>query len=240
MACRPRRPPLWPGAASPRQEGRRDRLRNGTPRQQNRLRLGPGPVQLRPRPLGLTTPRGFLDRCPPRRAQQRSTWSARSAARTNEVDRDEQRRTIGRRGSPRKELIWSLSQPCLPVRRWTARRAGTRRCDYGGHPRCYAASSLAPSPPRQPERRQLTHDHDQEVAYRQCGRQGHPPTPGNGLTNPIRPHTAGEPSTPLPRLDTSHRQLGERMARSGDLRTDQGPRSLGPSPTASGSVPRPM
>jgi hypothetical protein len=42
----------------------------------------------------------------------------------------------------------------------------TRRFDYGGHHRCYAASSLAagPSPLRQPERRQLTHDHDHEVA----------------------------------------------------------------------------
>ena len=50
--------------------------------------------------------------------------SARSAARTNEVDRGEQRRTIWRRGSTRKELAWPLPQPCLPMRRWTARRAG--------------------------------------------------------------------------------------------------------------------
>ena len=37
--------------------------------------------------------------------------------------------------------------------------------------RCYAAPSLAagPSPPRQPERRQLTHDHDHEVAYVSVG-----------------------------------------------------------------------
>ena len=35
----------------------------------------------------------------------------------------------------------------------------------------YAAPSLAtgPSPPRQPERRQLTHDHDQQAAYASVG-----------------------------------------------------------------------
>ena len=69
-----------------RQEGRRDRLRDGQPRQQDRLRPGPGPDQLRTGPLGQTTPRGFLDRCPPPPRAARSTWSARSAARTNEVD----------------------------------------------------------------------------------------------------------------------------------------------------------
>ena len=102
VACRPGRPPLRPAAAGPRQEGRRDRLRHGAPRQQDRLRLGPGPVRLRPRPLGLTTAEDFLARCPPRRAQRRSTWSARSAARTNEVDHGEQRRIIRWRGSPKK------------------------------------------------------------------------------------------------------------------------------------------
>ncbi len=58
--------------------------------------------------------RGFLDRCPFCRAQQRSPWSARSAARTNEVDRGKQRRTIGRRGSPPgKEQIWPFhNQAC--------------------------------------------------------------------------------------------------------------------------------
>jgi hypothetical protein len=45
---------------------------------------------------------GFLDGCPPRRAQKRSNWSARSAARTNEVHRDEQRRTMQRRGTPER------------------------------------------------------------------------------------------------------------------------------------------
>ena len=36
-------------------------------------------------------------------AQQRSTWSARSAARTNEVDRGQHRHTIGQLGSPEKK-----------------------------------------------------------------------------------------------------------------------------------------
>ena len=75
------------------------------------------------RAVGPDRNRGFLDRCPSRRAQQRSTWSARSAARTNEVGRDEQRRTIGRRGSSERSRA-GTSQPVLPVRRWTARRAG--------------------------------------------------------------------------------------------------------------------
>ena len=94
-----------PGAAGPREEGRRHRLRDGAPRQQDRLRLGSGPDRLRPDPLGLTTPGGFLDRGHLRRAQERSTWSARSAARTNEVDRDEQRRTLGSEESPRKPEV---------------------------------------------------------------------------------------------------------------------------------------
>ena len=39
-------PPLWPPAARPRQEGRGDRLRDGQPCQQDRLPVGPRPVQL--------------------------------------------------------------------------------------------------------------------------------------------------------------------------------------------------
>ena len=44
--------------------------------------------------------------------QERSIWSARSAARTNEVDRDEQRCTIGRRGSLRKDDLALHNQSC--------------------------------------------------------------------------------------------------------------------------------
>jgi transposase len=40
VACRPGRPPLRPTVAGPRQEGRGDRLRDGAPRQQDRLRNG--------------------------------------------------------------------------------------------------------------------------------------------------------------------------------------------------------
>jgi transposase len=40
-------PPLRPTAAGPRQEGRDNRLRDGEPRQQNRLRHGSGPDRLR-------------------------------------------------------------------------------------------------------------------------------------------------------------------------------------------------
>ena len=54
MACRHGRPTLRPTAAGSRQEGRGDRLRDGKPREQDRLRDGPRPVRLRPRPLGLT------------------------------------------------------------------------------------------------------------------------------------------------------------------------------------------
>ena len=46
-----------------------------------------------PDPLGLTTPRGLPDSGQTAGAKERSRWSARSAARTNDVDRDESRRT---------------------------------------------------------------------------------------------------------------------------------------------------
>ena len=55
---------------------------------------------------------------------------------------------------------------------------------------CYAVPSLAagPSPPRQPERRQLTHDHDHEVAYVSVGAKAirHRLTP-KGSTHPSQP-----------------------------------------------------
>ena len=54
-ACRPVRPRLRPTAARPWQEGRRDRLGDGEPRQQDRLRPGSRPDLLRPRPPGRTT-----------------------------------------------------------------------------------------------------------------------------------------------------------------------------------------
>jgi hypothetical protein len=44
-----------------------------------------------------------------------------------------------------------------------------------------------PSPPRQPEPRQLTHDHDQEVAYRQWGAKAIHPRAG-----PAADHLRGE------------------------------------------------
>ena len=71
---------------------------------------------------------GFLDRSPPCRAQQRSAWSARSAARTNEVDRGEQRHTIGRRGSPGKGADLALSQT-TPAGETLDRTKGRRHAD---------------------------------------------------------------------------------------------------------------
>jgi transposase len=50
--------------------------------------------------------------CPSSRAQERSTWSARSAARTNEVDRDEQRHTIGREEAQKGLDLTLHNQSC--------------------------------------------------------------------------------------------------------------------------------
>jgi Transposase DDE domain group 1 len=74
------------------------------------LRLPPGDQLLpsvRTRIRELDTAGNFLDRCPPRRRQQRSAWSTRGAVRTNEVDPDEQRRkSVGEEAW--KGLIWPL------------------------------------------------------------------------------------------------------------------------------------
>jgi hypothetical protein len=105
-----------------------------------------------------------------------------------------------RRENPRKELIWRLHKPRLPMRGWTRTKDRTHADLTMADTSVLRRPSVAagPSPPRQPERRQLTHDHDQEVAYRQCGHQGHPPpTQGKGSTNPTRPQTTGGPNTPF-------------------------------------------
>jgi hypothetical protein len=117
-------------------------------------------------------------------------------------------------GSPGVSFRWMmiLCSAAQPLDRKFYGALDTRRSQYGEHLRCYAAPSLAagPSLPRQPERRQLTHDRDQEVAYRQCGHQGHPPpTHTKGLNKSNRPaDPRADQTRPLPRLDTSHRQLG--------------------------------
>ena len=111
---------------------------------------------------------------------------------------------------PRKGARPGTSQPVLPVRRWTARRAGPHAdVTMADTQPCYAASSLAagPSPLRQPERRQLTHDHDHEVEYRQRGRQAPPAPSGKPHAEP-HPTATGRPPTPAQRLDTTYRQLG--------------------------------
>jgi hypothetical protein len=64
--------------------------------------LGSGPNRLRPGSLGLTTARLSLIAALPVGAQELSTWSARSAARTNEVDRAEHRPTLRQQGKPGK------------------------------------------------------------------------------------------------------------------------------------------
>jgi hypothetical protein len=110
---------------------------------------------------------------------------------------------------PRKGARPGTSQPVLPVRRWTARRAGPHAdVTMADTQPCYAASSLAagPSPLRQPERRQLTHDHDHEVEYRQRGRQAPPAPSGKPHAEP-QPTATGRSPTPAQRLDTTYRQL---------------------------------
>src|SRR5207245_954303 len=114
------------------------------------------PAPVRPRPLGLTTPGLSSTAAPTPSAWEPSTWSARSPrsvrARTNDVDRDEHRRTTGRRGKPDdKEDPPSQLRPAVP--RWTGRRAGPD-ADWAMAHHGDAASSLAPgpSPSRQPER----------------------------------------------------------------------------------------
>ena len=134
---------------------------------------------------------------------------------------------------PRKGARPGTSQPVLPVRRWTARRAGPHAdVTMADTQPCYAASSLAagPSPLRQPERRQLTHDHDHEVEYRQRGRQAPPAPSGKPYAEP-QPTATGRSPTPAQRLDTTYRQLDQN-----DPLRDQPPRCRTPA-IHSGSTP---
>ena len=124
MAQRSGSSPLWPTAAGPRQEGRGDRLRDGAPRQQDRLRLGPGPDRLRPGSLGLTAARD---------SSIAAYFVARSSGQLGApaAQRGRTRLTAASSGTQsggeealRKGADLTSSQPVLPVRGWTARRAG--------------------------------------------------------------------------------------------------------------------
>ena len=144
-------------------------LRAGPPRHPHRLRPGPRPRRLRPVPLGLTSAVGFPRSRPPApETQELSTCSARSAARTNDVDSDEHRRTLTGRGNPptldRTEGDTTSNAPLHNCGRQCQAERTTK-----GRIRCRDAlwrtqrvtpmPSLAPgpSPSQQPERRQMTH-----------------------------------------------------------------------------------
>ena len=109
-------------------------------------------VRTRPsttRAAGPDHSRSFLDHCRLRRGEERSTWSARSAARTNDVDGDEQRRILEQRGraptpartgghhylfttpAGRATLGGTKDPDQTPFRLWRTRKG-------------YAATSLAP------------------------------------------------------------------------------------------------
>jgi transposase len=181
----PRRQPLRRPAAGTRQERRGDRLRPGQPRQPDRVRPGPRPTALRPAPLGTTSPGSSSIAGQPAAVKKRSTWSARSAARTNDVDRAEPRQTMGRRGRPSpptERRPPTPSQPPVHRCRLEADEGPdqTPRPLWRAASRCYAAPSLAagPSPSRQLERRQMTRH-----AAPRCGHP-HPATHDGGVGGP--------------------------------------------------------
>ena len=99
VADRPGRQSLCRRPESPRQARRHHRLRPGASRHPHRLCAGARPRHLRPVPLDLNTAGVSSVRAIGAGTQELSTCSARSAARTNDVDSDEHRRTLTRRGN---------------------------------------------------------------------------------------------------------------------------------------------